>query len=448
MTSSQAPSGQHKPLSVDEGISVLLKLMFSGALGSAEGKAVSYSVLEEKEDCFVFIAALEDFDEIGVPVRRFRITIDRESGKVDPPETVSLSPTELADVVQSATGNELIDFARFIDGALSISYKVSVKNYPDIQYIVQLRHHGKVASMNALMQLISSTIPPQILPLPAVYPIANEAERQNIIGMGIQITRYIPGIMANSIYPHMTYEQRLQLIRNLGKAYNTLWKMSLPTERMIGELVATNHDGTITLSVGPDRHHSLGGPFSSVADYLRAHVRGGLRALQKQQCIEEYKSLYLQRISNFVDSGMLNIPSIVEQIPVVVNHSDMGLHNVIVSEQDPTDVQAIIDWEFCSAAPYASLDNIIENLFRKPSPNGFGPEYLRADELRQAFWGVMPKWQVWNKKSATAVFREWFRFATFLKPEYRPPTLEGKEKENFWAENVRIVEGFLAKYGQ
>jgi len=145
---------------------------------------------------------------------------------------------------------------------------------------------------------------------------------------------------------------------------------------------------------------------------------------------------------------MPNIPSVVEQIPVVVTHSDMGLHNIIVCEQDPTDVRAIIDWEFCAAAPYASVDNMIEKLFRRPSPNGFGPEYPGADELQQAFWETMPKWQVWNRKDATAVFREWLRFANFMKPEYRPATLKGEEKELFWAENVRVVETFLAKYGR
>ena len=256
MTSSPKLSRRPKLLSVQEGISLLLRLMFSGAVGSANGKAVSYSVLEEKEDCFVFIAALEDIDQTNVPVHRLRIAMDRESGKIDPPEAISLSSTELAAAIRRATGNQVADFARFTDGALSISYKVSVKDHPDIQYVVQLRHHGKVASMNALMQLASSTISPQLLPLPAVYPIADEADRRNVTGMGIQITQYIPGVMANDIYPLMTHEQRLRLAQKVGKAYNALWKIPLPSERLIGELLATDKDGIITLSVGPDRHHS------------------------------------------------------------------------------------------------------------------------------------------------------------------------------------------------
>jgi hypothetical protein len=44
------------------------------------------------------------------------------------------------------------------------------------------------------------------------------------------------------------------------------------------------------------------------------------------------------------------------------------------------------------------------------------------------------------------VFLEWFRFAKFMKAEWRTDSLEDKEKEAFWAENVKVVEGFLAKY--
>jgi len=77
---------------------------------------------------------------------------------------ISLSEAELREAILAATGHHLKAFSRFTDGALSISYKVSIKEDPDIQYIVQLRHYGKVTSMNLLMKLISSSIDPSILP--------------------------------------------------------------------------------------------------------------------------------------------------------------------------------------------------------------------------------------------------------------------------------------------
>jgi aminoglycoside phosphotransferase (APT) family kinase protein len=60
---------------------------------------------------------------------------------------------------------------------------------------------------------------------------------------------------------------------------------------------------------------------------------------------------------------MHNIPAIIEYIPVVAVYSDMGPHNVILSPTTPTDIKAIIDWEFVTSAPYASLHRVIEMFF-------------------------------------------------------------------------------------
>jgi hypothetical protein len=42
---------------------------------------------------------------------------------------------------------------------------------------------------------------------------------------------------------------------------------------------------------------------------------------------------------------------------------------------------------------------------------------------------------------------EWFRFRLFIKAEWRPKGLDEEEKERYWKENVRVVEGLLGKYG-
>jgi hypothetical protein len=41
-------------------------------------------------------------------------------------------------------------------------------------------------------------------------------------------------------------------------------------------------------------------------------------------------------------------------------HADMGPHNIIVSSETHTEIQAVINWEFVASAPYASLHRIIE----------------------------------------------------------------------------------------
>ena len=77
-----------------------------------------------------------------------------------------------------------------------------------------------------------------ILPVPPVYPILKEWEKQKETGMGLQITQFIPGIMSNDVYHRMTHAQKLVLIEQLAIAFDTLWSLSLPMEHLIGELKA------------------------------------------------------------------------------------------------------------------------------------------------------------------------------------------------------------------
>ncbi len=127
-------------------------------------------------------------------------------------------------------------------------------------------------------------------------------------------------------------------------------------------------------------------------------------------------------------------------------HADMGPHNIIISSHTPSEIQAVIDWEFVASAPYASLHRIIEMLFRKLAPNGFGQEYDRTDELREAFWDAIPDWKLWNEDESIKAFLEWFRFGLFMKPEWRPKDLPADEAQKFWRENIRVVRDMLNKY--
>ena len=157
-------------LTRDDAISILL----ANLLGTVpKGMGVLYSLIEENESFFSFSAAMDDgaSGHLQKHVDRCRVDIDRASGEMQPPVLISLSRDEIANAIQCATGYQLANYARFNDGALSISYKASVVEDPDVQYVLQLRHHGDVASMNAIMQLVARDIDPHILPIPKVYPI-------------------------------------------------------------------------------------------------------------------------------------------------------------------------------------------------------------------------------------------------------------------------------------
>lgn len=138
-----------------------MKYIFSGAIGLSTGKGVSYSLLEETDSVFSWIAALEEEDNTGQPINRYRVDIDKVSRNVQTPRLINLSEAELKEVVLAATDHHLQASSGFIDGALSISYKVVIEEDLDIQNVVQLRHHGNFTSMTLLMSLISSTVRPE-----------------------------------------------------------------------------------------------------------------------------------------------------------------------------------------------------------------------------------------------------------------------------------------------
>lgn len=287
------------------------------------------------------------------------------------------------------------------------------------------------------MAMISKTIDHRILPVPSIFPITGERAHQLSTGLGRQVTSLVPGVVASTLYPGVSHQAKLLFVRKMALAFQACWRIPLPGPQMIGELIANESDGHTSLTIGPDRHHGLGGPFSSVRDYLKAYISSWLVALERQQGVEDYKDKYPQKIRDFVNTTLHKIPDKVENVPIVPMHSDMGLHNIIVSSDDCTDIKAIIDWEFVAAsAPFASLDRTFEMFFRNTASNGCGLEYVHADELREAFWDSMPDWKLYMQKNSPQVFRIWFRFGRFMKPQWKPPGLTERESQEFWRHNI------------
>ncbi len=153
-----------------------------------------------------------------------------------------LSKVELEETVLTTTDHHLKTYSRFADGALDISYKVSIEEDPDIQYVVQLRHHGNVISKNLLMRFISSAIDLDILSLPTVYPIPGEEQRQKMSEMDRQITRFISGPMTNSVYLRMSHEEKLVFVRHMIFAFQVTSHVILLKDHLIDELCTVEID--------------------------------------------------------------------------------------------------------------------------------------------------------------------------------------------------------------
>ncbi|KAI9746733.1 MAG: hypothetical protein M1818_000448 [Claussenomyces sp. TS43310] len=177
----------------------LLALFFSGEMRPSNGKGVGCSLLEATQIGFTYIAALEDEESTNNPTHRYRVYIDRLSRRIQTPLLITLSEAEL----RECSLTELSVFHT----------KSRFKEDTDIQYVIQLRHHGNVTSMNLLMNLllnlISAILNPSVLPLPAVYLNPSEEQQQKETGFGIQITRLISGPMASSVYPQILHKDKL-----------------------------------------------------------------------------------------------------------------------------------------------------------------------------------------------------------------------------------------------
>lgn len=425
----------------------LLKYVFSGALGPTKGMGVDYAIMRTTDSAFTFSATLEPPEGTENPLNRYQIEIDRQSGEPSAPKKIEITDEDMQKAILAATGNTIALSRRFTDGGFSISYKVAVMDKPDTIYIVQLRFHGNVASMDAIMKFVRAHNKPGVIPMPAVYSIPGEAEHQKATGLGRQITQFVPGIIAESVYPDMPHADKLGLVRKMALAWQACWDLPLPSPRQIGELLAVDNNGSINLTVGPDRHFSLGGPFTSVREWLKARLRHAVASLDRASGIDDYKEEYMTSIQAFVDNRLDQMPQTIEECPIVALHIDMGLHNLIVAEHDYQEINSIIDWELCASAPFLAAYTCLEMLFRRGAPNGFGVEYPQADLLRSAFWDTIPKWKAYWESQSARDFMEWFQFSLFLKPEYCSAKMPKAKKMEFWAENIRVVEGMLKKYG-
>nr|POE76183.1 hypothetical protein CFP56_59663 [Quercus suber] len=181
-TSSLTMNSQHSPCPMDkfEAADALVKYAYSGVLGSTEGVGVSYALLRTTDSFFTDSAALKAERGPPGPVTRYQISINRQTRELSNPQKIEITDEDMQKAIFAATGETVASSSRFTDGGLSISYKVATTQRPDTPYIVQLRHHGKVASMDAIMRFIWMNNQPDVIPMPAVYSIPGYQERPNV----------------------------------------------------------------------------------------------------------------------------------------------------------------------------------------------------------------------------------------------------------------------------
>ncbi|KAJ5832424.1 hypothetical protein N7474_000735 [Penicillium riverlandense] len=367
-------------------------LVFGGHLGPAQGKAVTFDVVREDTVSIIFIAALISLTGVSDLLDRYLICLAKEDGALLSTTPVSLDKDAIAKAIQEAGCGELVYYNRLCDGTFGTTYKAKAytksENKPD-EYVVQLRYHANIASMYHLIQTFARKAP-----------------------KGSQLL--------------------------MARAFAALWDLSVPRAgNLIGEPVVSP-EGTI--SVGPERLHGLGGPFSSVTSYIQAWIKHRVNKLQTKQAIDEYKDKYMSRILRFTESSLNHIPVEIENVKLSLVHTDLGLHNMIFSESRIPKLKGVIDWEFVDhAPPLIAIPTLIEPTFE------FFPS--ESDELRQAFWDEIPQWKEAMASKGSKTLLDLYSFGFYLKADALPDrNADLATKEKYWENNANFVERFLERW--
>ena len=308
------------------------------------------------------------------------------------------------------------------------------------QFVVQLKFHGNVDSMNTLMRYIYDNMC-STLPVAKVYP----THLRVLNSFRVHFTQFIPGVAGNKLYYNLPLPARIEIVKQIARAFGTIWDLEIDrTAGMIGEALVS--ENPLAISVGPERVDELGGPFSSVTKYLEVWIHHCIRKLEKAHCIEEFQEDVLPSIRQMVKKG-LNIPFQVEEVPIVISHEDMSLDNMIFSLHEPHSLQAIIDWEQVGCMPFAtSVPTYIEPLFWNDS-KGKQNEHNGHQALRDSFWDEIPEWKTHVNSEATRIFLDWYRFGhdIYVSPpiNYKPTS---EQKREIWKDNTRAALDFLKRY--
>ncbi|KAK7413686.1 hypothetical protein QQX98_007468 [Neonectria punicea] len=396
-----------------------------------------------------FIAALISLTRgSDEPIEGYLIQIAKADGSVVSTHPVSLSVEEAPAIFRDAGLGPVKDLTRLSDGSFRVTYKGSIQDGDDGEFVSQLRYHGSITSMNTILHNIRQKIPKN-LPVPRVFDVPVKSR----CGLSVQISEFVPGRDAFDAYYGLDLQDRVRIVQQIARAFDALWNIPLQrlcTRDAIGEAImesSQSHPSQIVVAVGRDRQNNIGGPFESATDYLKAWITHRLAALRAQREIDEYKERLLPQIESFVEKKLYTIPSVVDQVPIVLQHTDMGLHNMILSDDDPAKLRAVIDWEFTYLAPFpTALPRLIEPLFRRDADvSTIQDPWDGADTLSDAFWWAIPDWKQRMETRAAQLFLSWYEFGLFLKAD-AVPGRSAEDGDKFWRDNVVKVEQFLQRH--
>ena len=83
-----------------EAADILLKYVYSGALGSTSGMGVGYALTHTTASTFTNSVALELIDGPPCPLDRYQVEIDRQSGNLSSPKKIEISDEDMPKAIE------------------------------------------------------------------------------------------------------------------------------------------------------------------------------------------------------------------------------------------------------------------------------------------------------------------------------------------------------------
>ncbi|KAL8671232.1 MAG: hypothetical protein Q9168_004264 [Polycauliona sp. 1 TL-2023] len=235
------------------------------------------------------------------------------------------------------------------------------------------------------------------VPIPKILDWSDDAS--NAIGSEYIIMEHADGVQLHQKWPTMSGEQQIACIQTIFTNIQQISSIEFPA---YGSLYFANSHIESASKVPLDSDFCIGshcgtrGPWSDLATYCDGLVDTGLSRLpitekplhekpNNQESIETHTRLL--KIGRDVIHKLSEDPRIKETAPPTLYHPDLHKRNIFVSENDPTIVTAIIDWQSSSIEPTFEYADETPD-FAAPNPNPSPEDKAGTSNIelcRQAF---------------------------------------------------------------
>ncbi|KAK0471862.1 hypothetical protein IW261DRAFT_829889 [Armillaria novae-zelandiae] len=169
------------------------------------------------------------------------------------------------------------------------------------------------------------------------------------------IMEIVDGLNASLIWETLTSEQKHKLCLAIGDLYSSLLSLRFDSigsmhesegRLFIGPLVTTETGIDIDAAPDPDKC----GPFLDAAHWLVATAKGDTRfALPPSS--QFHNTAHQSYVCSIIDDINCSTDLAADKTPIVLDHRDFSMQNIIVRSDDPTVIAGIIDWEGARTVP-------------------------------------------------------------------------------------------------